>query len=161
MQKTDNVTRQARRGFFSSDMWPWRTPVRFGLLYSWGRSQRSTDLVSAGSSTCNLWTEHGAVSSGKKVIDSGRRSTPGLLNVDPARETVGLLAWTVKARFPTLQDSPKENKLVQRCYCWCRPVRRRWDTRVARESSMMLFRFIQPTWNNSVWLPPPPRPNNP
>lgn len=55
------------------------------------------------------------VSRRKKVIDPVRRSNPGLLNVDQTRETVGLLAWTVDGRFPTLQDSPKENKLTQTC----------------------------------------------
>lgn len=50
----------------------------------------------------------------KKVIDPVRRSTPGLLNVDGAQETVGLLAWTVDGRFLKVEDSPKENKPVRR-----------------------------------------------
>lgn len=61
-----------------------------------------------------LSTVRAPVSGGKKVIDPVRRSTPGLLNVDGAQETVGLLAWTVDGRFLKLQDSPKENKPVRR-----------------------------------------------
>lgn len=58
----------------------------------------------------------GAVSSRKKVIDPVRRSTPGLLTVDQAQETVGLFTWIVDGRFLTLRDSPKENNLVLRHY---------------------------------------------
>lgn len=58
-----------------------------------------------------LSTMCGTVSSRKKVIDPVRRSTTGLLTVDQAQETVGLLTWTVDGRFLTLRDSPKENNL--------------------------------------------------
>lgn len=63
-----------------------------------------------------LSTLCGTVSHRKKVIDPVRRSTLGLLTVDRAQETVGLLTWTDDGRFLTLRDSPKENNLVLRHY---------------------------------------------